>query len=517
LQLQDVKGDTGVAAAETGRTKPSSEDGRAAPSRPPRGSEVDLAARIAALEQARAVAEAANQAKTRFLMGLSHEIRTPLNAIHGYAQLLERGAALSPAEAGRIIRRSSEHLADLVEGLLDISRIESGVLKLNRETVALRALLEQVAAMFRIEAGNRGLEFNYKPAANLPTWVLADERRLRQVLINLLSNAIKYTPAGSVTLSVRYRSMVAEFEVADTGIGIAPEDAERIFQPFDRGGGRAAGVAPGIGLGLALSRMLAHVMGGDISVKAAPGGGSIFVLKLLLPQPNAQPEAEAQGLPIGYEGRPRTILAIDDDPGQLALWQELLRPIGFNLFVAGSGGAGLSLAELGKPDVVLLDVSMPGLSGWDVARRLRERFGRNLVILMVSGNASELVGAVGDGLHDGFVLKPVDQQQLFAMLRRHLGLVWRHEAAAAAPIASQMLPATAKAYLIELARLARTGRVRDLSASLAQLAAAVPQAAALVARLTTVLDDYDLATFQKLLAEQRADGAPEGPEGDPIS
>jgi hypothetical protein len=136
---------------------------------------------------------------------------------------------------------------------------------------------------------------------------------------------------------------------------------------------------------------------------------------------------------------------------------------------------------------------------------------------MVSGNASELVGAVGDGLHDGFVLKPVDQQQLFAMLRRHLGLVWRHEAAAAAPIASQMLPAAAKAYLIELARLARTGRVRDLSASLAQLAAAVPQAAALVARLTTVLDDYDLATFQKLLAEQRADGAPEGPEGDPIS
>jgi CheY-like chemotaxis protein len=469
---------------------------------------------MAALEQARAIAEAANLAKTRFLMGLSHEIRTPLNAIHGYAQLLERGAALSPAEAGRIIRRSSEHLADLVEGLLDISRIESGVLKLNRETVALRALLEQVAAMFRIEAGNKGLEFVYNPAANLPAWVLADERRLRQVLINLLSNAIKYTPAGRVTLSVRYRSMVAEFAVADTGIGIAPEDAERIFQPFDRGGGRAAGVAPGIGLGLALSRMLAHVMGGDISVKAAPGGGSIFGLKLLLPQPNAQPEAEAPGLPIGYEGRPRTILAIDDDPGQLALWQELLRPIGFNLFVAGSGGAGLSLAELGKPDVVLLDVSMPGLDGWDVARRLRERFGRNLLILMVSGNASELVGAVGDGLHDGFVLKPVDQHQLFATLRRHLGLVWRHEAVAAAPITLATLPAAAQAHLSELARLARTGRVRGLSANLAQLADAVPQAAPLVTRLTKALDDYDLATFQKLLAEQQPDAVPEGPEGD---
>lgn len=470
---------------------------------PARRAELDLPAQIAALEQARDVAIAANQAKTRFLMGLSHEIRTPLNAIHGYAQLLERGAALSPAEAGRIIRRSSEHLADLVEGLLDISRIESGVLKLNRETVPLRTLLEQVAAMFRVEAGNKGLAFEYSAAANLPNWVLADERRLRQVLINLLSNAIKYTPAGSVTLSVRYRSMVAEFEVADTGIGIAPEDAERIFQPFDRGSGRAAGVAPGIGLGLALSRMLAHVMGGDISVQAAPGGGSRFVLKLLLPQPNILPETAAQGLPIGYEGRPRTILAIDDDPGQLALWQELLRPIGFNLFVAGSGGAGLSLAELGKPDLVLLDVSMPGLNGWDVARQLRARFGRDLMILMVSGNTSELVGAAGDDVHDGFVLKPVDQAQLFASLRRHLGLVWRHEGAPAATDAPAQLPAESQLYLDELARLARTGRVRALSAQLAEFAAAVPQAAGLTARLGRALDDYDLALFGKLLADQQ--------------
>ena len=501
-----------MTAAGTGIEDGTGNDASAAPPRLSRRAAPDLAAQLVAAEQARAAAEAANQAKTRFLMGLSHEIRTPLNAIHGYAQLLERGAALSPAEAGRIIRRSSEHLADLVEGLLDISRIESGVLKLNRETVGLRALLEQVAAMFRIEAGNKGLAFKYNPAPNLPAWVLADERRLRQVLINLLSNAIKYTPAGSVTLSVRYRSMVAEFEVADTGIGIAPEDVERIFQPFDRGGGRAAGVAPGIGLGLALSRMLTQVMGGEITVKAVPSGGSRFLLKLLLPQPNALPETEAPGLPIGYEGRPRTILAIDDDPGQLALWQELLRPIGFNLFVAGSGIAGLSLAELGKPDAVLLDVSMPGLNGWDVARRLRERFGRDIVILMVSGNADELVGAVGDGLHDGFVLKPVDQHQLFAMLRRHLGLVWQHEGIDAVVEAATSLPVAAHIHLAALARLARTGRVRDLTAGLAALVAAAPEAAGLAARLTKALDDYDLAAFQMLLAEQ---SLPDAPEGEP--
>lgn len=459
------------------------------------------------MAQARDVAEAANQAKTRFLMGLSHEIRTPLNAIHGYAQLLERGAAISPTEAGRIIRRSSEHLSDLVEGLLDISRIESGVLKLNREIVALRALLEQVAAMFRIEAGNKGLAFAYNVAANLPMWVLADERRLRQVLINLLSNAIKYTETGSVTLNVRYRSMVAEIEVVDSGIGIAPEDLERIFMPFDRGGGRAAGVAPGIGLGLALSRMLSQVMGGDIAVKSTPGEGSRFILKLLLPQPNQMPEDQVRGLPIGYEGQRRTILAVDDDPGQLALWQELLRPLGFNLFVAGSGGAALSLAELGRPDLVLLDVSMPGLNGWDVAQQLRDRFGRGIIILMASGNAAELVGAKArglpeTGLHDGFVLKPVDQGLLFEQLGRHLGLVWVFEAPAPGPVAANPLPAAARSHLAELARLARTGHVRSLTAALAALDAAVPAAQPLVRRLGAALDAFDLAQFQKLLNEQ---------------
>lgn len=477
------------------------------PSRPP--GEQDTTQQLAALAQARDVAVAANQAKTRFLMGLSHEIRTPLNAIHGYAQLLERGAAISPAEAGRIIRRSSEHLADLVEGLLDISRIESGVLKLNRETVALRSLLEQVAAMFRIEAGNKGLDFAYNAAPNLPAWVLADERRLRQVLINLLSNAIKYTQSGSVVLSVRYRSMVAEIEVADTGIGIGPEEVDRIFLPFDRGGGRAAGVAPGIGLGLALSRMLSQVMGGDISVKSVPGEGSRFILKLLLPQPNQIPDEEARGLPIGYQGPRRTILAVDDDPGQLALWQELLRPLGFNLFVAGSGGAALSLADLGRPDLVLLDVSMPGLNGWEVAQRLRDRFGRDIAILMASGNAAELVGSQGHGLegglHDGFVLKPVDQGLLFEQLGRHLNLSWIYEGSDRAPWSVSALPEAARAHLSELARLARTGHVRGLAAALAALDAAVPDAKPLVARLTAALDAFDLAQFQKLLNEQAAD------------
>ena len=200
-------------------------------------------------------------------------------------------------------------------------------------------------------------------------------------------------------------------------------------------------------------------------------------------------------------------MALDDDPGQLALWQELLRPIGFNLFVAGSGGAGLSLAELGRPDLVLLDVSMPGLGGWEVARRLRERFGREIGILMVSGNANELVGVVGTGDHDGFVLKPVDQQLLFGMLGRQLGLIWIYEGGAPDATPATALPDAARAHLSELARLARTGHVRGLSAALVALAEAVPDAGPLVTRLTAALDAFDLGAFQKLLAEQQPDVA----------
>ena len=190
----------------------------------------------AKLARARQVAEAANLAKTRFVVGVSHELRTPLNAVLGYAQLLEHDASIPEArrEAIRIIRRSGEHLQGLIEGLMDISKIEAGRIEIERREIRFPEFLDQITGMFRVQAAAKGIHFRIQYPPNLPQTVFTDETRLRQILINLLSNALKFTEHGEVGLLVRLPGEVMEFEVTDTGPGIPPEHLERIFEPFER-------------------------------------------------------------------------------------------------------------------------------------------------------------------------------------------------------------------------------------------------------------------------------------------
>ena len=238
----------------------------------------------AALQRARDVAETASLAKSHFVTSINHELRSPLNAILGYAQLLERDSSNLErrGDALRIIRRSGEHLAALVEGLLDISRIEAKRIDIYRDEVALPAFLAQLVDMFRLQAGEKGIGFVFDGPARMPAQVHTDEHRLRQILINLLSNAIKFTHAGEVTLRVRWRTEVAEFDVIDTGVGIAAEDLERIFEPLQRVKvSRERGV-PGMGLGLTIAKVLTEIMGGEISVVSVPGKGSRFRVRLML-------------------------------------------------------------------------------------------------------------------------------------------------------------------------------------------------------------------------------------------
>jgi len=381
----------------------------------------------AALQSAKEAAETANLAKSRYIVSVSHEIRAPLNAISGYAQLLERNPKVNIAQAVRVIRRSATHLADLVNGLLDISRIENGTLRLESARVNLHELLNQVVDMFRLQAEAKGLAFRHAWPETLPAYIYGDEKRLRQILINLLSNAIKYTDTGETSLSVRWSGQTAEFVIADTGRGIAAQDVERIFEPFERLPGTAA--APGVGLGLTITKVLVTVLGGDIRVESEPDKGSAFFVKLHLAERQLSIEPAAPAEPVsGYLGPRKRILVTDDDPVQQDLMRDLLEPLGFELAFARDGAVGLELAAQFKPDLAMMDVSMPGMDGWTAARELRQRFGDELAILMVSANGHDFSRTRReDDPHDDFLIKPYEVDDLHERLRVLLDLSWRQE------------------------------------------------------------------------------------------
>jgi nitrogen-specific signal transduction histidine kinase/DNA-binding NarL/FixJ family response regulator len=455
----------------------------------------------AALARAKEAAEAANEAKTRFLASVSHEIRSPLNAIYGYAQLLERGDGKNGVQAGKVIRRSAEHLSNLVEGLLDIAQVESGSLKLARDTIRFPAFLEQIVAMFEPQAAMKGLGLTLDLPPTPPEFVRTDPKRLRQVLINLLSNAIKFTDRGEVTLRVHYRNELATFEIIDSGIGIAPADIARIMLPFERGATSAE--RAGVGLGLAITQALVTIMGGEMRVESTPDEGSRFIVRLMLSQPLTPPAdlPERAGAHF-YLGRQRTLLLIDDDPAHREALRGLLEPRGFRVLTAQDGEEGLALAAQVQPDLVLLDVSMPGMNGWEIAAMLRKRHGAGLRIAMLSGEAPDQRPTTPDGPpNDIFIMKPFDFNILIDAISEQLGLEWpqtrTHEADGQIAV-PPLLAAEARPLLAEIERLVRIGHVRAIETRIDELAAIGPDTAALAERMRLHLDAFDLKALATL-------------------
>ena len=430
----------------------------------------------AALKRAKEAAEAANFAKSRYVVGLSHELRTPLNTIMGYAQLLERDREMHAKPRGQIavMRRSANHLAGLIDGLLDISKIEAGKLDLSRDEVSTKAFLKQIVDMFSVQAAAKGIRFVVETAPDLPPTVATDEKRLRQIIINLLSNAMKFTRAGRVSLTIGYRNQVADFAVADTGPGIAPEDLERIFEPFERL--QTGMIEPGTGLGLTICRLLARVMGGDIVVTSAPGIGSTFRLRLFLPRINdaKQPAIETRMLEHAI-GAGRRILVVDDDPAHRDLIAEALTPLSFEVECARDAVQGLETAATIRPDLFLLDIGLPGIDGWHLAERLRAEGHSAAKIVMVSASAiEEHRTAIALPYHDAFLMKPVDIDRL------HETVVGLLDLEARDPKPSAALPASVAALvrlelpdrtrLNELIQLCEIGFIRGLRDALADIA-----------------------------------------------
>jgi signal transduction histidine kinase/purine-cytosine permease-like protein/ActR/RegA family two-component response regulator len=460
----------------------------------------------AELQRAKEVAESANLAKSRYVVGLSHELRSPLNAISGYAQLLEQDTSLTPKprDQVRVVRRSADHLSGLIDGILDISKIEAGRLYLSRDEVRLSEFLDQLVGMFRLQAAAKGVDFVFKRPAVLPLVVYADEKRLRQILINLLSNAIKFTQDGSVQFVVHYRSPVAEFEVIDTGPGIQPDDLERIFAPFERGALGVAQPQTGTGLGLTISRLLAGVMGGDIKVSSKVGAGSTFKVKILLSEvtnPTRHPPVKA---PVaGYLGPRKTILITDDDPVHRDLLREVLTPLGFILLSAPDGPACLALAQHCQPDLFVLDISMPGMDGWTVAETLRSSGHHQARILMTSASALEAHGRpLAQPFHDSYLMKPIDIPRLLEAIRQLLKLEWSYQTDT--PVAPpRWRPDTGSRpplkYVEELMGLGQIGYIRAIQLKLDEIGGAHPEHAEFVAQMRALIDRFDLDQYMATL------------------
>ena len=461
----------------------------------------------AKLQKAKELAEAASNAKSRHVVGLSHELRTPLNAILGYSQLLERDPDLPSrrVDAVKVVRRSAEHLSGLIDGLLDISKIEAGRFHLSRNEVHTSDFLEQLVDMFCLQATAKGIEFRYIPSKHLPLVVHTDENRLRQILINLLSNAIKFTDSGHVAFQVSYRYQVAQFTIEDTGVGIHRSDLEQIFLPFERARTARAKATVGTGLGLTITKLLTNVMGGDLTVKSEVGKGSSFRVKLLLSEVSRPRIASTKEDRVrGYVGPRQTILVVDDNEIQRELVRELLMPLGFDILTASNGKECLTLADRHKPNLILLDIAMPEMDGWEVARRLRQTSRERAAIVILSANAIDPSRLLeGERLHDDYVMKPIDLRQLLKKIHALLDIEWAYEPEAAVPPASAGAPGPFSVPpgndIDELIDLGEIGHVRKILDKLLEIENSSPECGDFVEQMRTIVNAFDLRRYAAAL------------------
>ena len=492
-----------------------------------------------ALQQAMHLAGQANQAKSRYISTISHELRTPLNSIIGYAQLLDEDPAIPPhrKQAVSVIRRGGDHLLSLIEGTLDIARIEGGKLSLEVRPMRLREGLLQIAHLFELQAAGKGIAFRHVLAPGVPEAVRADEKRLRQILINLLGNAVKFTQRGEVVFRVGYAREMATFEIEDTGPGIAPEEMAQIFEPFGRGSasglGGGSGPAGSTGLGLTISKMLTDLMGGEMTVHSQPAAasaadeaglrvGTVFRIRLFLPEVRA--EVADRALPrtqrSGYTGVRKRLLVVDNEEVDRGLMASLLAPLGFEVRQAATGHECLAMLREFSPDAILMDLAMPGIDGWETMRRLRAEQLSDAPVAIVSANAFEkgADNALGVPAED-FILKPVRKAELLDWLGRVLRLQWTDGPLPAAPPppggerpAPLVYPPAAQRQALQA--VIDLGYLRGIIRQLDEIEAAEPACLAFVQHMRGLARQFQLDAMSGLLRQAAEAGdaaAADGP------
>lgn len=469
----------------------------------------------AALQAAKDQAEAASVAKTRYVAGMTHELRSPLNSILGYTQVLLKNPQVEGwlRETLATMQNSGQHMHALIDGSLELARIEAGRIRLDVAPLRLADLIDDIDRMMRPQAEARGLRFTVEVLGAMPAWIRADARRLRQILINLLANAVRFTPQGEVKLRLDFRRHVARLDVVDTGIGIAPQDQERIFLPFERGAAGRRVSEAGTGLGLTITHLLAELMGGELTLESTPGEGSTFSVRVYLPEVTGDPGLPLQPAPalrpaVGYLAPRRTLLVVDDQALQRQLLAALLVPLGFTVLEAASGRECLEIVERQPPDAVLLDITMDDLDGWQTAQLLRRlQPASALPIVFVSGNLFDHRPDRIEALQcQGFVAKPVLEWELLHALETALQLEWVRADTPLAPLG--LLPGAFGPALSlpeelreELLRLARQANASALRQRLRTARAEWPGHGVALDRLQACADRFDFAALAAQLLE----------------
>ncbi|KPA13928.1 two-component hybrid sensor and regulator [Candidatus Magnetomorum sp. HK-1] len=395
----------------------------------------DLAKAIQEAEVARNEADNANRAKSSFLATMSHELRTPLNAIIGFSQLMTRSSSLTKeiAEYLKIITRSGEHLLNLINDILDMSKIEAGRIKLNKDNFDLWRLLDDLESMLSLRAKEKNIRLLFERFPDVPQYIKTDEAKLRQILINLLNNALKFTQEGGVSLRVKKSDQYLHFEIEDTGIGIPANELGDIFKPFVQSQRKSKQLEEGTGLGLSISKKFAHLMGGDMTVQSELNWGSVFEFYIQAEAVKTS-DIKIDQKPkrvIGLEpGQPEyRVLIVDDKWDNRQLLIKLLQPIGFEVNEAENGKEAIDIYHKWQPQLILMDMRMPVMDGYEATQKIKQTTkGQAVAIIAVTASTfeDERTVVISSGCDD-FVRKPFREADIFDAISRNIGVRFVYE------------------------------------------------------------------------------------------